>query len=62
MKSKMLEETIEGRISQFGFHNEIFIKEPEWTDKIDKFNSGDRVRILIINSGAVQDDYDEEDK
>lgn len=49
MKAKMLEGAVEGRIGQAGFHNSIYIKEPEWCDTLDKFNQGDRVRVLIVN-------------
>ena len=47
-KSKMLEDAIEGRVGQSGFHNSIYIKEPEWCDTLDKFNNGDKVRVIII--------------
>lgn len=48
MKKEMLEDAIEGRVGQTGFHNSIYIKEPKWCDTLDKFNNGDKVRVIII--------------
>lgn len=47
-KAKMMEEAVEGRIGQAGFHNSIYIKEPEWCDTLDKLNNGDKVRVIVI--------------
>lgn len=48
-KAKMMEMAVEGRIGQDVFHNSIYIKEPEWRDTLDKFNDGDKVRVIVIN-------------
>ena len=48
MEQQMLDGAVEGRIGQAGFHNSIYIKEPEWCDTIDKFNDGDKVRVIVI--------------
>lgn len=48
MKKEMLEDAIEGRVGQTGFHNSIYIKEPKWCDTLNNFNNGDKVRVIII--------------
>ena len=45
---QMLKEAVEGRIHTIGFHNTIYIKEPEWTDKLDKYEEGDKVRVIVL--------------
>lgn len=46
-KSKLLKEAVEGRI-HVGFHNAIYIKEPEWTEKLDKYEEGDKVLVIVL--------------
>ena len=43
-----MKEAVEGRIHAIGFHNAIYIKEPEWTDKLDKYEDGDKVRVIVL--------------
>lgn len=45
---QMLKEAVEGRISACGLHNAIFIKEPEWTEMLDKYEEGDKVRVIVL--------------
>lgn len=47
--AQLLKDAVEGRIRSFGFHNAIYyIKEPEWTEKLDKYKEGDKVRVIIL--------------
>lgn len=47
-KEQLLNEAVEGRIHAIGFHNAIYIKEPEWTEKLDKCEEGDKVRVIVL--------------
>ena len=47
-KEQMLKDAVEGRIGAVGLHNEIFIKEPEWTESLDRMNEGDKVKIILV--------------
>lgn len=47
-KQQMLKDAVEGRIGAVGLHNSIFIKEPEWAERLDRLNGGDKVRIVIV--------------
>lgn len=47
-REQMMEKAVEGRIGQVGFHNSIYIKEPEWCDTLDKFNNGDKVKVIVL--------------
>lgn len=47
-KEQMLKEAVEGRIHRVGFHNAVYIKEPEWTKILDGMNEGDKIRILCL--------------
>ena len=48
MEQQMMEKAVEGRVGQAGFHNSIYIKHPDFTDTIDKFDKGDKVKIIIV--------------
>ena len=50
-KSQMLKDAVEGRIGAVGLHNSIFIKEPEWTESLDRLNEGSKVKIIIVKEG-----------
>lgn len=47
-EKQMLKEAVEGRIRSFGFHNAIYIKEPKWTEKLDKFKDGDEILVIVL--------------
>lgn len=42
-----MKKAIEGRIAPIGFHNAIYIKEPEWTEKLDELKKGDKVKVIV---------------
>lgn len=47
-KEQMMKEAVEGRIHAIGLHNAIYIKEPEWTDKLDKYEEGGKVLVILL--------------
>ena len=47
-KEQMLKEAVEGRIGLVGFHNAVYVKEPKWTNIIDRFKEGDKVCIFVL--------------
>ena len=47
-EEQMLKGAVEGRVHALGFHNAIYIKEPEWTEKLDKYKEGDKVLVLLL--------------
>lgn len=47
-EEQMLNGAVEGRIGAIGFHNAIYIKEPEWTDMLDKYADGDKVLVIVL--------------
>lgn len=52
-KRLMMEDAVEGRVHLMGFHNAIYSKEPDWTDYLDGFNEGDKVKIIIVKQDAA---------
>ena len=51
MEEQMLKDAVEGNIHLVGFHNSIFIKEPEWAERLDRLNEGAKVKIIIVKEG-----------
>ena len=47
-EEQMLKEAAEGRISSCGLHNAIFFKDQKWTDMLDKYEEGDKVRVIVL--------------
>lgn len=47
MKEQMLKGAVEGKIGELGFHNAVYLQEPKWTNFLDGFKKGDKVRIII---------------
>lgn len=47
-KRLMMEEAVEGRIHTIGVHNAIYIKEPEWSEKLDKYEEGDKFLVSLL--------------
>lgn len=47
-EEQMLKEAAEGRISSCGLHNAIFFKDQKWTDMLDKYKEGDKVRVIVL--------------
>ena len=45
---QLLKEAVEGRIHAIGFHNAIYIKEPEWTEMLDKYGEGDEILVIVL--------------
>ena len=46
--TQLLKEAAEGRISACGFHNAIFFKDQKWTEMLDKYEEGDKVRVIVL--------------
>lgn len=51
-KEQMLKEAVEGSIRSFGIHNAICIKDPGWTEKLDKYKDGDKVLVIVLPKEA----------
>ena len=47
-EEQLLKEAAEGRISACGFHNAIFFKDQKWTEMLDKYEEGDKVRVIVL--------------
>lgn len=47
-RKQMMEDAVEGRIGQVAFHNAVYLQELKWTNFLDGFKKGDKVRIIIV--------------
>lgn len=47
-KEQMMKEAVEGKIGELGFHNAVYMQESKWTNFLDGFKKGDKVRIIIV--------------